>query len=86
MSLEGRKMTDIHRRLQHNSTAQRQAQQTAEYFELERQGKEIEERGQVSVLCSSPISFYVEPSLYFLGFYNLGGPYNQWGGDNPEGL
>lgn len=43
---EGRKMTDIHRRLQHNSTAQRQAQHTADYFERERQGKEIEERGQ----------------------------------------
>ena len=41
-------MTDIHRRLEHNSTAQKQAQLTAEYFELERKGKEIEERGQVS--------------------------------------
>lgn len=44
---EGRKMTDINRRLQHNSVSQKQAKQAAEYLELDRQGKEIEERGQV---------------------------------------
>ncbi|XP_031559018.1 splicing regulatory glutamine/lysine-rich protein 1-like [Actinia tenebrosa] len=43
---EGRKMTDVNRRLQHNSTSQRQAKLAAEYLELDRQGKEIEERGQ----------------------------------------
>ncbi|XP_048590371.1 trichohyalin isoform X2 [Nematostella vectensis] len=43
---EGRKMTDVTRRLQHNSTSQRQAKLAAEYLELDRQGKEIEERGQ----------------------------------------
>ncbi|RMX61067.1 hypothetical protein pdam_00020654 [Pocillopora damicornis] len=43
---EGRKMTDINRRLQHNSVSQKQAKQAAEYLELDRQGKEIEERGQ----------------------------------------
>ncbi|XP_015761752.1 PREDICTED: intersectin-1-like [Acropora digitifera] len=43
---EGRKMTDINRRLQHNSTHQKQAKQAAEYLELDRQGKEIEEKGQ----------------------------------------
>jgi len=43
---EGRKMTDINRRLQHNSTHQKQAKQAAEFLELDRQGKEIEERGQ----------------------------------------
>ncbi|KAL9961295.1 hypothetical protein ACROYT_G030207 [Oculina patagonica] len=43
---EGRKMTDINRRLQHNSVNQKQAKQAAEYLELDRQGKEIEERGQ----------------------------------------
>lgn len=43
---EGRKMTDINRRLQYNSTSQKQAKQAAEYLELDRQGKEIEERGQ----------------------------------------
>jgi len=41
-------MTDINRRLQHNSVSQKQAKQAAEYLELDRQGKEIEERGQVS--------------------------------------
>ena len=41
-------MTDINRRLQHNSVNQKQAKQAAEYLELDRQGKEIEERGQVS--------------------------------------
>ena len=46
--IEGRKMTDINRRLQHNSVNQKQAKQAAEYLELDRQGKEIEERGQVS--------------------------------------
>lgn len=46
--IEGRKMTDINRRLQHNSVSQKQAKQAAEYLELDRQGKEIEERGQVS--------------------------------------
>ena len=40
-------MTDINRRLQHNSTHQKQAKQAAEFLELDRQGKEIEERGQV---------------------------------------
>ena len=40
-------MTDINRRLQHNSVNQKQAKQAAEYLELDRQGKEIEERGQV---------------------------------------
>lgn len=43
---EGRKMTDINRRLQHNSTNQKQAKQAAEYLELDRQGKEIEEKEQ----------------------------------------
>lgn len=43
---EGRKMTDINRRLQYNSVSQKQAKQAAEYLELDRQGKEIEERGQ----------------------------------------
>lgn len=47
--IEGRKMTDINRRLQHNSVSQKQAKQAAEYLELDRQGKEIEERGQVRV-------------------------------------
>ena len=41
-------MTDINRRLQHNSVSQKQAKQAAEYLELDRQGKEIEERVQVS--------------------------------------
>ena len=41
-------MTDINRRLQHNSTHQKQAKQAAEYLELDRQGKEIEEKGQVT--------------------------------------
>ena len=40
-------MTDINRRLQHNSTNQKQAKQAAEYLELDRQGKEIEEKEQV---------------------------------------
>jgi hypothetical protein len=40
-------MTDVSRRLQHNSTSQRQAKLAAEYLELDRQVKEIEERGQV---------------------------------------
>lgn len=41
-------MTDINRRLQHNSIHQKQAKQAAEYLELDRQGKEIEEKGQVT--------------------------------------
>ena len=41
-------MTDINRRLQHNSTdPQKQAKQAVEFLELDRQGKEIEEKGQV---------------------------------------
>ena len=40
-------MTDINRRLQHNSTNQKQAKQAVEFLELDRQGKEIEEKGQV---------------------------------------
>ena len=40
-------MTDINRSLQHNSTNQKQAKQAAKFFELDRQGKEIEEKGQV---------------------------------------
>ena len=47
---EGRKMTDINRRLQYNSTHQKQAKQAAEFLELDRQGKEIEEKGQVTDL------------------------------------
>ena len=43
-------MTDINRRLQYNSTSQKQAKQAAEYLELDRQGKEIEERGQVRMI------------------------------------
>ena len=43
-------MTDINRRLQLNSINQKQAKQAAEYLELDRQGKEIEERGQVRIL------------------------------------
>ena len=49
---EGRKMTDINRRLQYNSTSQKQAKQAAEYLELDRQGKEIEERGQVRMISA----------------------------------
>jgi len=40
-------MTDINRSLQHNSTNQKQAKQAVEFLELDRQGKEIEEKGQV---------------------------------------
>ena len=47
---EGRKMTDINRRLQYNSTNQKQAKQAAEFLELDRQGKDIEEKGQVRSL------------------------------------
>ena len=43
-------MTDINRRLQYNSTNQKQAKQAAEFLELDRQGKEIEEKGQVTTL------------------------------------
>ena len=43
-------MTDINRRLQYNSTNQKQAKQAAEFLELDRQGKEIEEKGQVTNL------------------------------------
>ena len=45
-------MTDINRRLQYNSTSQKQAKQAAEYLELDRQGKEIEERGQVRMIST----------------------------------
>ena len=47
-------MTDINRRLQYNSTSQKQAKQAAEYLELDRQGKEIEERGQVRMILPYP--------------------------------
>ena len=40
-------MTDINRRLQYNSTNQKEAKLAAEYLDLDRQGKEIEEQGQV---------------------------------------
>ena len=43
-------MTDINRRLQYNSTNQKQAKQAAEFLELDRQGKDIEEKGQVRSL------------------------------------
>ena len=53
-------MTDINRRLQYNSTSQKQAKQAAEYLELDRQGKEIEERGQVRMI----LPWYPSLNLY----------------------
>ena len=47
-------MTDINRRLQYNSTSQKEAKLAAEYLELDRQGKEIEERVQVRITGSDP--------------------------------
>ena len=47
-------MTDINRRLQYNSTSQKEAKLAAEYLELDRQGKEIEERVQVRITSSDP--------------------------------
>ena len=38
-------MTDINRSLQHNSTKQKQAKKVVEFLKLDRQGKEIEEKG-----------------------------------------
>ena len=62
-------MTDINRRLQYNSTSQKQAKQAAEYLELDRQGKEIEERGQVRMILPlypglTQHTFFAFPSIY----------------------
>ena len=51
-------MTDINRRLQYNSTHQKQAKQAAEFLELDRQGKEIEEKGQVTDLRGNLLCYY----------------------------
>ena len=64
-------MTDINRRLQYNSTSQKQAKQAAEYLELDRQGKEIEERGQVRMILLlypglNQHTFFALPPIYRL--------------------
>ena len=53
-------MTDINRRLQYNSTSQKEAKLAAEYLELDRQGKEIEERVQVRITGSDPWFAYMK--------------------------
>ena len=53
-------MTDINRRLQYNSTSQKEAKLAAEYLELDRQGKEIEERVQVRITNSDPWFAYMK--------------------------